>query len=84
MATTLSQFWKRWHMTLNDWFIENVYIPLGGNRKGTIRKYINVMLVFIFSGLWHGAAMHYIIWGGRKWTITYNGSNTFSSKKESL
>jgi len=64
MATTLSQFWKRWHMTLNDWFIENVYIPLGGNRKGTIRKYINVMLVFIFSGLWHGAAMHYIIWGG--------------------
>lgn len=64
MATSLSQFWNRWHMTLNDWFIENVYIPLGGNRKGTIRKYLNVMLVFLFSGAWHGAAVHYVIWGG--------------------
>ena len=51
-------------MTLNDWFIENVYIPLGGNRKGKFRKYINVMIVFLFSGAWHGASMHFIIWGG--------------------
>lgn len=64
LATSLAQFWNRWHMTLNDWFIENVYIPLGGNRKGSLRKYINVMAVFLLSGAWHGASMHYVIWGG--------------------
>ena len=63
MATSLTQFWNRWHMTLNDWFIENVYIPLGGNRKGRFRKYVNVMVVFLFSGAWHGASMHFVIWG---------------------
>ena len=63
MATSLTEFWNRWHMSLNDWFVENVYIPLGGNRKGKLRKYINVMLVFLFSGAWHGASMHFVILG---------------------
>ena len=63
-ATSLTKFWNCWHMTLNDWFIENVYIPLGGNRKGKVRKYINVMVVFLLSGAWHGAEMHFIVWGG--------------------
>lgn len=63
LATSLAEFWNRWHMTLNDWFIENVYIPLGGNRKSTVRKYINVMAVFFFSGAWHGAATHFVAWG---------------------
>lgn len=64
LSTSLSQFWNNWHMTLNDWFIENVYIPLGGNRKGTMRKYLNVMVVFLFSGAWHGAGLHFVVWGG--------------------
>lgn len=64
LSTSLSEFWTRWHVTLNDWFVENVYIPLGGNRKGKFRKYINMLIVFLISGLWHGASWHFIAWGG--------------------
>ena len=63
LAKTTSEFWNRWHMSLNEWFVENIYIPLGGNRKGVFRKYINIMIVFSISGLWHGASWHYIAWG---------------------
>lgn len=63
LSTTVSEFWNRWHMSLNQWFIENIYIPLGGNRKGTIRKYINILIVFLISGLWHGAQWHFVAWG---------------------
>lgn len=63
LSRSLSEFWNRWHMSLNQWLIEYIYIPLGGNRKGTIRKYINVMVVFFLSGLWHGASWHFIAWG---------------------
>lgn len=63
VSKTTSEFWNRWHVSLNDWFIANVYIPLGGNRKGTVRKYINVLVVFLISGLWHGAEWHFVIWG---------------------
>lgn len=63
LSTSLSEFWRRWHSSLNDWLIENIYIPLGGSHKGRIRKYFNVMLVFLASGLWHGAAWHFMIWG---------------------
>ena len=63
LSTTLSEFWRRWHVSLNEWLMEYVYIPLGGNRKGRLRKYCNVMVVFLVSGLWHGAYWHYVVWG---------------------
>ncbi len=60
----VSEFWRRWHISLTSWFRDYLYIPLGGNRKGLFRKYFNILLVFLTSGLWHGAAIHYVIWGG--------------------
>ena len=63
LGTSVRDFWKRWHISLTSWFRDYLYIPLGGNRKGTIRKYINTMIVFACSGLWHGAAWHYVAWG---------------------
>lgn len=62
-AASISQFWKRWHISLTSWFRDYLYIPLGGNRKGKLRKYINVFLIFFVSGMWHGAAWNYIVWG---------------------
>ena len=62
-SASTGEFWNRWHVSLNEWFIENVYIPLGGNRKGTLRKYINTLVVFLISGLWHGSQWHFVIWG---------------------
>lgn len=64
LATSIADFWRRWHISLSSWFRDYVYIPLGGNRKGTIRKYVNVMVVFLLSGLWHGAGWTFILWGG--------------------
>ena len=63
-ADSISDFWNRWHMTLNRFFIKYVYIPLGGNRKGKFRTYFNQIFVFFVSGLWHGANWTYIFWGG--------------------
>lgn len=62
-ATNIIDFWKRWHITLNRFFMKYVYIPLGGNRKGAGRTYLNLMIVFLLSGLWHGAGWNYIVWG---------------------
>lgn len=64
LACNIQDFWRRWHISLTSWFRDYLYIPLGGNRKGKIRKYINSMVVFLCSGLWHGASWHYVIWGG--------------------
>ena len=58
-----ASFWRHWHITLNNWFRDYVYIPLGGNRRGTFRKYLNVFIVFTLSGMWHGADITYILWG---------------------
>ena len=63
LATSVSDFWDRWHISLTTWFTDYLYIPLGGNRKGVVRKYLNVLIVFFISGLWHGAAYTYIAWG---------------------
>lgn len=63
LAISVADFWRRWHISLSTWFRDYLYIPLGGNRKGRIRKYINVLIVFIVSGLWHGANMTFVIWG---------------------
>lgn len=64
LAATVSEFWRRWHMSLTGWFRDYLYIPLGGNRKGRIRKYANIMIVFLASGIWHGNGWKYLIWGG--------------------
>lgn len=62
-ALSISEFWKRWHMTLTRFFTTYLYIPLGGNRKGKLRTYINVLIIFTISGLWHGADWTFVLWG---------------------
>jgi D-alanyl-lipoteichoic acid acyltransferase DltB (MBOAT superfamily) len=64
LSLTVAEFWRKWHISLTSWFRDYLYIPLGGNRKGKIRKDINIMIVFLLSGLWHGAGLHYVVWGG--------------------
>jgi alginate O-acetyltransferase complex protein AlgI len=63
LASGLGDFWRRWHISLSTWFRDYVYIPLGGNRHGTFRIYVNMALTMLISGLWHGAAWTFVIWG---------------------
>jgi alginate O-acetyltransferase complex protein AlgI len=63
LSTSISEFWRRWHITLGTWFREYLYIPLGGNRKGNARTYLNLFIVFAVTGLWHGANMTFVVWG---------------------
>ncbi len=62
-ATSVTDFWRRWHITLTSWFREYIYIPLGGNRKGRMRTYLNMFIVWAVTGFWHGADWNFIIWG---------------------
>lgn len=62
-SESINQFWRRWHISLTSWFTDYLYIPLGGSRKGTKRKYLNTLIVFGVSGLWHGASWSFITWG---------------------
>lgn len=63
-ACSVKEFWRRWHISLSTWFRDYLYIPLGGNRRGKVRKYVNLMITFLVSGLWHGASWNYVVWGG--------------------
>ena len=63
LAKNMSELWKRWHISLSTWLMEYLYIPLGGNRKGKVRTYVNLMLTMVIGGLWHGAAWTYVAWG---------------------
>ncbi|MCR5655429.1 MAG: MBOAT family protein [Lachnospiraceae bacterium] len=63
-SASFREFWRRWHISLSSWFRDYVYIPLGGNRKGKVRTNVNVLVTMSLSGLWHGAAFTYIVWGG--------------------
>ena len=63
LSLSVREFWRRWHISLSTWFREYVYIPLGGNRKGTFRTYVNLGLVFLLTGFWHGASYNFIFWG---------------------
>lgn len=63
-ARNLTDFWRRWHISLSTWLRDYVYIPLGGNRKGKVRTYINSFLTMLIGGLWHGAAWRFVLWGG--------------------
>ena len=62
-SRNLTDFWRRWHISLSSWLRDYVYIPLGGNRKGTVRTYINNFLTMLIGGLWHGAAWTFVFWG---------------------
>lgn len=62
-AASVPEFWRRWHISLTSWFRDYVYIPLGGNRVKMARWYANIMIVFLLSGLWHGAAINFLVWG---------------------
>lgn len=62
-SLSVKEFWGRWHLSLSSWLKDYIYIPLGGNRKGRFRKYVNIMLTFIVSGIWHEAGLNYLAWG---------------------
>ncbi|MDO4261575.1 MAG: MBOAT family O-acyltransferase [Eubacteriales bacterium] len=62
-SSSIKEFWGRWHISLSSWLKDYVYIPLGGNRKGTLRKYLNLCITFAVSGLWHGNGLKYVFWG---------------------
>lgn len=63
ISSTVTEFWRRWHMTLSGWFREYVYIPLGGNRKGMARQIVNILIVWLLTGIWHGAGWNFLFWG---------------------
>lgn len=63
-SCSIKEFWRRWHISLSTWFRDYLYIPLGGSRRGKRRTYLNVLITFLASGLWHGASFHFIVWGG--------------------
>ena len=63
LSKSVQEFWRRWHISLGTWFREYLYFPLGGSRKGEVRTYVNLMIVFLVTGLWHGAGMTFALWG---------------------
>jgi alginate O-acetyltransferase complex protein AlgI len=63
ISKSVTEFWRRWHMTLGNWFKNYVYIPLGGNRVGTVRLMFNLLVVWMLTGLWHGASWNFVLWG---------------------
>lgn len=76
-ANSVGDFWRRWHISLSTWFRDYVYIPLGGNRCSKMRQYLNLMITFLVSGLWHGAAWSFILWG-----VSCCFSDNYESNKE--
>lgn len=63
LASSIKDFWRRWHISLSTWFKDYLYIPLGGSRRGTVRTCVNILIIFLVSGLWHGAALTFVAWG---------------------
>lgn len=81
LSKDFKEFWGRWHISLSSWFMDYLYIPLGGNRKGRLRKYINLLAVFMVSGLWHGAAWHFVLWGALHAVYRIAGDWTAPARK---
>lgn len=81
-SKSIQDFWRRWHIALSSWFRDYLYIPLGGNRKGTFRKYLNLMIVFFASGIWHGVGLHYIVWGVMQGAFQIAGALTLSYREK--
>jgi len=63
-SESITDFWRRWHISLSTWLRDYLYVPLGGNRRGPLRTYVNLMTVMLVGGLWHGASWNFVIWGG--------------------
>jgi alginate O-acetyltransferase complex protein AlgI len=63
-SRSITEFWRRWHLSLSTWLRDYLYVPLGGNRKGAARTYVNLMVVMLLGGLWHGASWNFVLWGG--------------------
>lgn len=80
-ATSIQDFWRRWHISLSLWFRDYVYIPLGGNRKGNLLKYVNLTITFFISGIWHGASFKFLLWGGLHAFYQVAGALTYKLKR---
>jgi D-alanyl-lipoteichoic acid acyltransferase DltB (MBOAT superfamily) len=63
-SASITEFWRRWHISLSSWLRDYLYIPLGGNRRGRVRTYLNLLLTMLIGGLWHGASWRFVVWGG--------------------
>ena len=81
-ATSFSEFWARWHISMTGWFRDYVYIPLGGSRCGMARRMLNILIVFLVSGLWHGADWRYLMWGLFCGVASAIGRATFPVRKQ--
>ena len=81
-ASSIVEFWRRWHISLSTWFKDYLYIPLGGNRCGKVRRSFNLMITFMVSGLWHGAAWHFVAWGFAHGLLQIISINTASLRKK--
>jgi alginate O-acetyltransferase complex protein AlgI len=75
-ARSIGEFWRRWHISLSTWFRDYLYVPLGGSKGPAFRTYRNLMIVFLLSGLWHGASWNFVIWGGLHGTFLIIGRAT--------
>lgn len=82
ISRSISEFWRRWHITLGRWFREYVYFPLGGSRKGKLRTICNLFIVWTFTGLWHGAAWNFVLWGFSFFVILTIEKNSYGGKLE--
>lgn len=82
LATTISEFWSRWHISLSTWFRDYVYIPLGGNRAGKAKWFRNLLIIFLLSGLWHGAKWTFIVWGALHGCYTIIGALTADARNK--
>ena len=84
MTTSIKEFWRKWHISLSIWFRDYLYIPLGGNRCSKLHKYMNLLITFLVSGLWHGANITYVIWGGLHGLYQVVGEMTFDIRMKIL
>lgn len=81
ISKSLTEFWRRWHISLSTWFRDYVYIPLGGSKSGKYRTYANIFIVFVVSGMWHGAAMTFVIWGAIHGFILMIEKGTYKARR---
>lgn len=82
LATSIKDFWGRWHMSLSSWLKDYIYIPLGGSRKGAMRKYLNIGITFLVSGLWHGNGLNFLLWGMMHAAYQIVGDVTLSLRRK--
>ncbi|HCC37131.1 MAG TPA: membrane-bound O-acyltransferase family protein [Treponema sp.] len=80
-SRSITEFWRRWHISLSTWLKDYLYIPLGGNRKGKVRQKINLLITFLISGLWHGAAWNFVVWGAMHGVYQIIGRSTESYRE---